>query len=223
MKIFVRSWAFAAFAVFAAKTSPENKRLPLNRFVMGPVFLRQSLVLVVLTTGLIGSAATAGTVYDFSFSGDGGVSITGGSLTVDQNDFITSISGVVSGSNADGNINGLVTETAWFSYNNNQFFYPANPGYFPQQNSVAFYTGSFPSPPNGGLQSNAFNLMYFSGSYYLTDGADDVHSIGSMSASPAGGGSVPEIDPATGSSALSLVAGVLAMVEQRRRRGLKAG
>ena len=42
----------------------------------------------------------------------------------------------------------------------------------------------------------------------------------------AGGGdasAVPEIDPATGSSALSLVAGVLAMVEQRRRRGLKAG
>jgi len=35
-------------------------------------------------------------------------------------------------------------------------------------------------------------------------------------------GDVPEIDPATGSSALSLVVGVLAMVEQRRRRGLKA-
>jgi len=34
---------------------------------------------------------------------------------------------------------------------------------------------------------------------------------------------VPEIDPATGGSALSLVAGVLAMVEQRRRRSLKAG
>ena len=32
------------------------------------------------------------------------------------------------------------------------------------------------------------------------------------------GGAVPEIDPATGSSALSLVAGVLAMLEQRRRR-----
>jgi len=29
---------------------------------------------------------------------------------------------------------------------------------------------------------------------------------------------VPEIDPAMGSSALSLVAGVLAMVEQRRRK-----
>jgi len=34
-------------------------------------------------------------------------------------------------------------------------------------------------------------------------------------APPAG---VPELDPATGSSALALVAGVLAMVEQRRRR-----
>jgi hypothetical protein len=34
---------------------------------------------------------------------------------------------------------------------------------------------------------------------------------------------VPEIDPATGGSALSLGAGVLAMIEQRRRRGLKAG
>jgi len=29
---------------------------------------------------------------------------------------------------------------------------------------------------------------------------------------------VPEIDPAAGSSALSLVAGMLAMIEQRRRR-----
>jgi len=33
-----------------------------------------------------------------------------------------------------------------------------------------------------------------------------------------GSAAVPEIDPATGGSALSLVAGVLAMIEQRRRR-----
>jgi hypothetical protein len=31
---------------------------------------------------------------------------------------------------------------------------------------------------------------------------------------------VPEIDPTTGGSALSLVAGVLAMIEQRRRRAM---
>jgi hypothetical protein len=30
---------------------------------------------------------------------------------------------------------------------------------------------------------------------------------------------VPEIDPASGSSAMTLIAGVLAMFEQRRRRG----
>jgi hypothetical protein len=29
---------------------------------------------------------------------------------------------------------------------------------------------------------------------------------------------VPEIDPATGASALSLIAGVVALIEQRRRR-----
>ena len=34
---------------------------------------------------------------------------------------------------------------------------------------------------------------------------------------------VPEIDPAMGGSALSLVAGVLAMIEQRRRRVALAG
>jgi len=37
------------------------------------------------------------------------------------------------------------------------------------------------------------------------------------------GVAVPEIDPGTGSSALSLVAGVLAMIEQRRRRAMLAG
>ena len=43
--------------------------------------------------------------------------------------------------------------------------------------------------------------------------------IGFRLASPASSpSSVPEIDPATGGSALSLVAGVLAMIEQRRRR-----
>jgi len=41
---------------------------------------------------------------------------------------------------------------------------------------------------------------------------DGAWTLGTRSAA------VPEIDPATGSSALSLVAGVLAMIEQRRRR-----
>jgi formylglycine-generating enzyme required for sulfatase activity len=45
------------------------------------------------------------------------------------------------------------------------------------------------------------------------------YGVGFRLASPVSGPSgVPEIDPAMGSSALSLVAGVLAMIEQRRRR-----
>jgi hypothetical protein len=210
----VRSWALAAFV---AKMAPENNRLPLNWFALAPGFLRQSLVLVVLATGLIGSPATAETIYNFSFSGDGGVAITGGSLTVDAANHITSISGVVSGSGANGNINGLITDTSWFIFNTNEFYYPANPGYFLQQKSVAFYTGAVPDPASGALQANAFELMFFSGSYSLSDGSMGVYSTGSMSASPS---AVPEIDPATGGSALSLVAGVLAMIEQRRRRAM---
>ena len=45
---------------------------------------------------------------------------------------------------------------------------------------------------------------------------DNAWTLGTRSAPSA----VPEIDPAMGGSALSLVAGVLAMIEQRRRRGL---
>jgi hypothetical protein len=44
------------------------------------------------------------------------------------------------------------------------------------------------------------------------------YGVGFRLASPVSASGVPEIDPAMGSSALSLVAGVLAMIEQRRRR-----
>jgi hypothetical protein len=64
--------------------------------------------------------------------------------------------------------------------------------------------------PSNGLGSNTVNGVYASGStiYAATTGG---LSIGTIAA-------VPEIDPATSVSALSLVAGVLAMIEQRRRR-----
>jgi|GEM_PF-1649797 len=48
----------------------------------------------------------------------------------------------------------------------------------------------------------------------IYDGSQFQFTLGAVG-TPAG---VPEIDPATGGSALSLVAGVLAMIEQRRRR-----
>jgi hypothetical protein len=46
---------------------------------------------------------------------------------------------------------------------------------------------------------------------YFSPIVDGAWTLGTVSA-------VPEIDPAMGGSALSLVAGVLAMIEQRRRR-----
>jgi len=78
---------------------------------------------------------------------------------------------------------------------------------------------------------NATNYLEWAGfpgeSYWKFDrysGAGDTHVV--FSPTPQSGSvigtaaasSVPEIDPATGGSALSLVAGVLAMIEQRRRR-----
>ena len=61
-----------------------------------------------------------------------------------------------------------------------------------------------------GLGSNNVRSVYAIGStiYAATQGGLSIATIAD----------VPEIDPATGGSALSLVAGVLAMTEQRRRR-----
>ena len=56
----------------------------------------------------------------------------------------------------------------------------------------------------------SFNFWY-SETFPVTD--NNGWKIGSAQSA-----AVPEIDPATGGSALSLVAGVLAMIEQRRRR-----
>jgi formylglycine-generating enzyme len=69
--------------------------------------------------------------------------------------------------------------------------------------------GSWGNGDPGGLSSS--NTLSFPTSY-------EGGLLGFRLASPVSGSSVPEIDPATGGSALSLVAGVLAMIEQRRRR-----
>jgi hypothetical protein len=57
------------------------------------------------------------------------------------------------------------------------------------------------------MEWGAQQLGWYTRNYSPTDGSSWI--IGTA---------VPEIDPATGGSALSIVAGVLAMIEQRRRR-----
>ena len=63
-----------------------------------------------------------------------------------------------------------------------------------------------------GDNMESFNFWY-SETFPVTD--DNGWKIGSAQSA-----AVPEIDPAMGGSALSLVAGVLAMIEQRRRRAM---
>jgi hypothetical protein len=76
---------------------------------------------------------------------------------------------------------------------------------------------------NGGTSFTNYNFTNGLGSSYV----NGVYASGSTIYAATGGGlsiattaAVPEIDPGTGGSALSLVAGVLAMIEQRRRRGI---
>jgi hypothetical protein len=70
---------------------------------------------------------------------------------------------------------------------------------------------------------------YTSGGYWIWYGQElKTNSYAMYAVSPeltvqGAPSSVPEIDPATGGSALSLVGGALAMIEQRRRRRRKSG
>jgi hypothetical protein len=65
-----------------------------------------------------------------------------------------------------------------------------------------------------GTQNNGISGSYFTdiGLMVISSNTDQAATFTIVASS------VPEIDPATGGSALSLVAGVLAMIEQRRRR-----
>ena len=112
------------------------------------------------------------------------------------------------------------------------FANPAQPTTFPVSSLTYYVLGfynnvgvtSLPetNPPN---PNNAFiagsNLAWIAVSRVSGNITVEAAGITTVAGGPITVGSsaaVPEIDPATGSSALSLVAGVLAMIEQRRRR-----
>ena len=71
---------------------------------------------------------------------------------------------------------------------------------------------------NDGMGSySLYNLYHFNSPLWDTTAFSPIVG-GAWTLGTAASSGVPEIDPAMGSSALSLVAGVLAMIEQRRRR-----
>jgi len=109
---------------------------------------------------------------------------------------------------------------------------PAQPTTFPVSSLTYYVLGFYNNvgvtsrpemdPPN---PDNAFiagsNLAWIAVSRVggdITVEAAGINTVAGGSIVVGEVGSVPEIDPATGSSALSLLAGVLAMIEQRRRR-----
>jgi len=80
--------------------------------------------------------------------------------------------------------------------------------------NMAFVAASFEANDYDGSPAQLFNVFPAN---FPTSLDGQYYQFATPFAAPS---SVPEIDPATGGSALSLVAGVLAMIEQRRRRGL---
>ena len=113
---------------------------------------------------------------------------------------------------SQGDVVSAASTTFAESYSSNTL---TGPTYF----VFGFYNNS---PVTSGFADNS-NLAWAKISYDQITGYFTIEEAGINTV--AGGpitvgevGSVPEIDPATGSSALSLVAGVLAMIEQRRRR-----
>jgi len=100
------------------------------------------------------------------------------------------------------------------------FFDPANIEF--GTGGLEIPLGTFSAPPNPttiSFDSGWVPFGYGSVPYSMTLQLD-VQATGALNLDLGSVGLIqtPEIDPATGSSALSLVAGVLAMIEQRRRR-----
>jgi formylglycine-generating enzyme required for sulfatase activity len=139
---------------------------------------------------------------------------------------VTAGSTGIGSSGSTGNFANFNSAADWNSQNGNVTTVGTNGG--------ASAYGAFDMSGNiselNDLTGAAGSFRGLRGGYWL-DGAFDLsssdsgpagpsygdNSIGFRLASPVASG-VPEIDPATGGSALSLVAGVLAMIEQRRRR-----
>jgi len=113
---------------------------------------------------------------------------------------------------SQGDVVSATSTTFAESYSSNALTVPT---YF----VFGFYNNS---PVTSGFAENSnlawAKISYDAGTGYLTIEEAGINTVAGGSIVVGEVGSVPEIDAATGGSALSLVAGVLAMIEQRRRR-----
>ncbi len=179
--------------------------------------LAARVVVAVLAVCTCVSPAHAGLTWDWSFGGtEAGTFVTNGTLADAANSFDFTITDfTVTASTVTSLVGRPYTENqplqgfVWDGSTATQFY----------RDSGAYTNGSNfnVSDPNLILYGYAFFAPSAAGS--LFDSSESaVVSFSALALSPSTPSGVPEIDPATGGSALSLVAGVLAMIEQRRRR-----
>ena len=191
----VRSWALAALAAFAlaGAATPSLAGITYNvtNYALGQNDWTVNGTITVSGAGTF-TDASAITAWDITLSKPltGSYQFKNGLSGHDGLDFLGSTTLTATTSKLD-----LLSPTI-FSFRDETY-----DNMLAWQNLDAFkYVGKI----NG-------SIVFDSTSYSPSN--NGVYTIGTASG-------VPEIDPATGGSALSLVAGVLAMIEQRRRRAM---
>ena len=192
-----RTWAIAALAAFAL-VGPGVPALAGIVYNVTNDLADQNGWSLAGTITLSGtgtfSNASAITAWDFTASKDS-----------TNNRFANTLSGALA--IRDG---GTYTATSSvLSLSNNsklRFYQPDNSGMFWANN----YTSA-------GLTQSRYYLAFAGNELWNTNQFSPIVG-GAWTLGTAASSGVPEIDPAAGSSALSLVAGMLAMIEQRRRR-----
>ena len=210
MKSFVRSWVIAALAAFALVEACTPS-------FAGIVYTMSNEPDVQNGWALSGTITVSRTGNDLTRD-----DITGWAYTVSkERDSYTYSSTDLGSSSQTTKL--LATDTQLILPYAEQFsFFGSNLGFRTQFGATTLtWESNFGGNTYGASDYYNGNNLSFWSTNNFPFATNEGLVIGTVSSS-ASSSAVPEIDPATGASALSLVAGVLAMVEQRRRRGLKA-
>jgi len=148
-----------------------------------------------------------GTITDREGSAITAWDLTASKTGFESHRYSSGISGSVK--EMQGSLNATSTTLSLRANSNLKFNSPDFTSFIEWENEKEFGPFVFQSQYVAGWNSEF--LWYHVSNFLFSPIVEGAWTLGTVSA-------VPEIDPATGGSALSLIAGVLAMIEQRRRR-----
>jgi hypothetical protein len=237
MTRYVRSWALAALAAFAlagaatpslAEIISQTAQFRTSFSAFADSSTQQTLSFDnsgVASAQMNPFNASLGTLDKVNINWDIGLSFSGttgssggsaGTSSFGGNEYVNTInySNTGTGTGGGGGPNSSVSfSTTNQTYGHYEFLL-ANAGGTYDAGIWSAFTGA--SPYTVSFDTGSSYYFYYTG---IASGAMSSYRdvVVSYTYTPS---AVPEIDPATGSSALSLVAGVLAMIEQRRRRAM---